>query len=115
MFQLSSDCEVELDGFNYEEYQGMLREILENLPHVKKLMIGQWCIQVLSICEMRGLPSPMSNCHHLILDTCLNSWDFPGIASLLRCSSDLETLVIDITPPRSTKFVFDVKSSRKID
>lgn len=48
MFQLSSDCEVELDGFNYEEYQEMLREILENLRHVKKLTIGQWCIQVRS-------------------------------------------------------------------
>ncbi|KAF8409352.1 hypothetical protein HHK36_005427 [Tetracentron sinense] len=102
-FKVMSDHEDRYD----EGYCKMLKVILENLCHVKDLTIGAWCIQILSIWEVKILPSPSSKRQSLTLDTYLNKWDLPGIASLLKSSPDLETLVLNRTSPYSTQFQFD--------
>ncbi|KAI8525375.1 hypothetical protein RHMOL_Rhmol13G0225500 [Rhododendron molle] len=53
---------------------------------------------VLSVGDVKGLPSPMSSCKILTLHTHVMKWDVPGIASVLQSSPDLEKLVVDLSP-----------------
>ncbi|GKV41278.1 hypothetical protein SLEP1_g48831 [Rubroshorea leprosula] len=93
-----------------EEYFDMMKQLLENIRHAKQITLGTWCIQVLSVLEFRGLPSPMSlsSCKRLILDTDFNCWDTFGVASLLHSLPTLQNLVIDLTNNRNGE---DVDSS----
>ncbi|XP_070046192.1 putative F-box/LRR-repeat protein At3g18150 [Nicotiana tomentosiformis] len=72
-----------------------LKELLHSVAHVENLELGPWCIECLSILELKGWQSPPSSRKFLKLNTDLESLDFPGICSFLQNSSDLETLVID--------------------
>ncbi|KAF8391413.1 hypothetical protein HHK36_023718 [Tetracentron sinense] len=82
---------------DFEGCDNILREVLESLHHVKDLTIGSWCIRILSTWELKILPSPPSKRKCLTLYTYLMKWDLPGIASLLRSSPDLETLVVKMS------------------
>lgn len=53
-----------------------------------------WRAKVLPIMEAKGLTSPLLNCTSLTLETCLTNDVFPGVASMLGISPNLETLVI---------------------
>ncbi|KAF8365067.1 hypothetical protein HHK36_032928 [Tetracentron sinense] len=102
-FELVTDggySDRELDS---EELDSILRELLEKLHHVRDLTIGTWCIQILSTRELEILPSPPSKRKFLKLNTYLKKWDLPGIASLLRSSPDLETLVVNRDFPNRNK------------
>lgn len=56
---------------------------------------------------MRFLPSPISESRRcLILNTDISKRDFPGIASLLESSPDLEKLVINLTCPNDLASCF---------
>ncbi|XP_018628221.1 putative F-box/LRR-repeat protein At3g18150 isoform X2 [Nicotiana tomentosiformis] len=72
-----------------------LKELLHSVAHVENLELGPWCIECLSILELKGWQSPPSSRKFLKLNADLESLDFPGICSILQSSSDLETLVID--------------------
>ncbi|KAI8525387.1 hypothetical protein RHMOL_Rhmol13G0226400 [Rhododendron molle] len=74
-----------------------LELLLERLKHVRQLHLGVWCIQVLSVGELKGLPSPMPTCKVLTIKSHIMKWDFPGILSLLRGLPDLEKFVLDLT------------------
>lgn len=95
----------------YERLRDLLWEQLKNLKYVKELTVGHWCIWVLSIWEMRFLPSPLSKHKCLILKTDLSKRDFPGIASLLQSSPYLEKLVVNLAHPHETLFEFYPDSS----
>ncbi|KAF8391415.1 hypothetical protein HHK36_023720 [Tetracentron sinense] len=81
----------------YEWRNTFLRELLESLHHVQDFTIDTWCLQILSTWELKILPSPSSKRKCLILDTCLDKLDLPSVASLLKSSPDLETLVVNKT------------------
>ncbi|KAG5516756.1 hypothetical protein RHGRI_037483 [Rhododendron griersonianum] len=83
---------------NHEKMRSQSLELLEKLEHVKELHLWPWCIQVLSVGDVKGLPSPMSSCKILTLHTHVMKWDVPGIASVLQSSPDLEKLVVDLSP-----------------
>ncbi|KAF8391421.1 hypothetical protein HHK36_023726 [Tetracentron sinense] len=87
-----------------EGYQNIMWVFLEKLHHVMDLTIGSCCIQVLSIMELKIWPPVFSKCKCLTLETCLNKRELPGIARLLKCSPDLETLVVKRTSPSSIQF-----------
>ncbi|XP_059659695.1 putative F-box protein At1g49610 isoform X2 [Cornus florida] len=84
------DCNAQRD---------MLAGLLVCLQHVKDLTLGSFCIQVLAALEVKGLPSPLSECKRLTLIMHMKKWDLPGIASVLQSSPDLETLVMDLASP----------------
>ncbi|KAI8525381.1 hypothetical protein RHMOL_Rhmol13G0225900 [Rhododendron molle] len=75
-----------------------------------QLLIFSWhfreisCI-VLSVGDVRGLPSPMSSCKMLTLHTHVTKWDVPGIASVLQSSPYIEKLVVDLSSPYH-EFIF---------
>ncbi|XP_030518318.1 probable F-box protein At1g60180 [Rhodamnia argentea] len=99
---VSSLVEAELD-FSVESWdpnskgRDLLRHLLEKLRGVPTITTGGWCLQVLSLLEMDGVPSPLSKCQNLILHAPVNQWDLPGIAYMLRSSQCLEKLVIYLT------------------
>ncbi|XP_058224068.1 putative F-box/LRR-repeat protein At3g18150 [Rhododendron vialii] len=82
------------DVEEYDKYLDLLLELMEKLHHVEELKLATWCIQVLSVLEVRGWLSPSLNCKSLTLDTHVVDCDLPGLARLLDISPYLETLVI---------------------
>lgn len=73
-----------------------LQELLHNVAHVENLELGPWCIECLSVLDLKGWPVPSSSCWKFLkLNAALGLLDYPGIFSFLLNSSDLETLVID--------------------
>ncbi|KAL7213174.1 hypothetical protein ACSBR2_015813 [Camellia fascicularis] len=82
---------------DYEKQRNQLGELLERLQHVKEIQLGNWCIQVLSIAEVKCLPSPTSSCRILTLHTHIMKFDIPSIARLLQSSPSLETLIVDMS------------------
>ncbi|GLT45602.1 hypothetical protein SLA2020_194230 [Shorea laevis] len=88
--------ELEVSQFDYIDIP---KELLEKIKHVKKITLGSYCVQVLSLLEFRGLPSPLSgsSCECLTLNTNLNEWYPFGLAHLLHCFATLQKLVIDMT------------------
>jgi hypothetical protein len=63
-------------------------------------------LKVLTILEVKTLPSPLAKRKCLLLDTELNKWDLPGIASLLQSSPFLEKLVIQLVTPYNFEVIF---------
>ncbi|XP_065618068.1 putative F-box protein At1g49610 [Quercus suber] len=80
-----------------EEYQDIVRDILESVHHVKKLTVGHWCLMVVSIMSMEHLPSPLSKCQCLTMKTDMEKENLPGIARLLQSSPFVETLSMNVT------------------
>ncbi|XP_055819785.1 F-box protein At5g03100-like [Solanum dulcamara] len=72
-----------------------LQELLHKVAHVENLELGPWCIECLSILELKGWPVPPSRWKFLKLNAALEQLDYPGICSFLSSSSNLETLIID--------------------
>ncbi|XP_022715985.1 putative F-box protein At1g49610 isoform X2 [Durio zibethinus] len=95
------------DKYDCTKHRDILRELLEKLCHVEKLTMGTWCLQVLSIWEIKGISSPLSKRNCLVLDTEICEWDLPGIVSLLQSSPYLKKLVINLSPCDNSKFEFD--------
>ncbi|KAH7842554.1 hypothetical protein Vadar_006661 [Vaccinium darrowii] len=83
--------------YYYEMCENMLKGLLQSLVHVKKITLGSWAIEVLSIMEFKGLRSPLLKCECLTLNT-TGIWksSLPGIAHMLESSPHLETLVISM-------------------
>ncbi|XP_048131430.1 putative F-box/LRR-repeat protein At5g54820 [Rhodamnia argentea] len=74
----------------------LVKKLLHRLCHVTKLVIGSWCLQVLSIAEdVEDVPFLLPNCKSLTLNARMHYRDFPGIAILLAISPNLEELSIN--------------------
>nr|XP_016494842.1 PREDICTED: F-box protein At5g03100-like [Nicotiana tabacum] len=78
-----------------EKAYSCLKKLLHSVAHVENLELGPWCIECLSILELKGWKSPPSSRKFLKLDAALEQLDLPGVCSFLQSSLDLETLVID--------------------
>ncbi|KAK2977117.1 hypothetical protein RJ640_017641, partial [Escallonia rubra] len=81
---------------DYKEQREMMFDLLASVRHVKSLTLGSWCIQVLSILEVKGVSLPRSLCKCLTVDTKMRKWELPGIAALLQSLPDAEILVINL-------------------
>ncbi|KAL7240367.1 hypothetical protein ACSBR2_006086 [Camellia fascicularis] len=101
------ECYDDHRHHDYEWYQNILRLLLRRLVHVKKLTLGSWVLQLLSIMEMKGLRSPLSKCECLTLDTHIEESVLAGIANILESSSHLETLVITLSPSRNDEYSYN--------
>ncbi|XP_060179089.1 uncharacterized protein LOC132609230 [Lycium barbarum] len=95
------------DGDEFRKKEcSCLKELLHSVAHVENLDLGPWCIEGLSILELKGWqPSPSSR-KFLKLNAAIVQLDFPGLCSFLQSSSDLETLVIDWHNPEPRAFGF---------
>ncbi|XP_070037999.1 F-box/LRR-repeat protein At3g03360-like [Nicotiana tomentosiformis] len=97
---VSADLFLEFDDLvdeerDLEEECSYFEELLHSVAHVEQLELGPWCIQCLSLLDLKGWQSPPSSRKFLKLNTSLGLSDFPGICRFLQSSLNLETLVID--------------------
>lgn len=46
---------------DFDKYCELFQELLEKLHHVKELKLANWCIQVLTVLEVKALRSPLLN------------------------------------------------------
>ncbi|XP_056171712.1 putative F-box/LRR-repeat protein At3g18150 [Syzygium oleosum] len=99
------------DGLSCSAGRDLLKELLEKLRNVPTITIGGWCLKVLSLLEMDGVPSPLSKHQNLILHAPVSQSDLPGIAYMLQSSQCLEKLVIRLI--RFPKFVLDEESKAR--
>ncbi|XP_050290561.1 F-box protein At5g03100-like [Quercus robur] len=100
----------------YKEYQDIVRDVLDSVHHVKKLTIGNWCLMIVSIMSEKYLPSPLSKCQCLTIETKMEKWSLPGIGILLRSSPYVETLNIDFPSSLScTPLKFLVSKYEKVN
>nr|POE48474.1 putative f-box protein [Quercus suber] len=106
--KLSFECKSNDDGRNssYLIYRNDLRELLLKLLHVPKLTISTWCLQVLTMLEVKTWLPPLAKRKSLVLDTQLDKWNLPGIANLLQSSPYLEKLVINLVPSYNSDLEF---------
>ncbi|MFQ6639328.1 hypothetical protein Gotur_015963 [Gossypium turneri] len=88
------------DKYDCKKHRSILRDLLEKLCHVEELT-------VLSIWEIKGISSPLSKRHCLVLETEICEWDIPGIVNLLHSSPYLKKLVINLNYCDNSKFEFD--------
>ncbi|KAI8525394.1 hypothetical protein RHMOL_Rhmol13G0226900 [Rhododendron molle] len=100
-------------GDNHEKMRSQLLELLERLERVKELHLWDWCIQVLSVGNVRDLPSPISSGKMLTLHTHVTKWDIYGIASVLQRSPYIEKLVVDLSSPYHENFISSCNSEGK--
>lgn len=75
-------------------FQNVLIKILESVRHAKVLVLSTCCLHVLSIMEVKSLPSFSCGCDFLELRTSLTKWELPGIRLMLKTSPTLQTLII---------------------
>ncbi|KAK9266544.1 hypothetical protein L1049_001588 [Liquidambar formosana] len=77
------------------DYEDILLKLLANFRQAKTLGVCNWCIQLLSIREVRKFTSSLSFiCTHLELYTCFRIWETPGIAYILKACREVESLLI---------------------
>ncbi|XP_048227974.1 F-box/LRR-repeat protein 25 isoform X2 [Ricinus communis] len=97
--------EVEEDEDEHEEeeegYKIFVEGVLQQVQHVEELKVGAWFIQRLSIMEVNGQTSPLSNskCLTVIVPCFITA--LPGIAILLSSSPGLEKLRIMLESGKS--------------
>lgn len=80
--------------------------LLSKFRAAKVLTMSSWCIQVLSIEVVRFLIPQTFEVKHLVLETGLKGWEFPGIAYMLLACHKLESLVIVLSAPAELNFKF---------
>ncbi|XP_060179748.1 F-box/LRR-repeat protein 25-like isoform X2 [Lycium barbarum] len=93
-FYFDEEDDDEVDPTLEKQYSNM-KELLHSVAHVENLQLSSWCIECLSILELKGWQPPPSSRKFLKLNAALEQLDFPGICSFLQSSSSLKTLVID--------------------
>ncbi|KAL3825222.1 hypothetical protein ACJIZ3_021251 [Penstemon smallii] len=71
-----------------------IKQVLESLLSVNELELGPWCIEVLSMLEMKGGQVQPSTRRCLILNAWGHTGILPGILGVVKSSPNLETLVI---------------------
>ncbi|XP_030470513.2 F-box protein At5g03100-like isoform X1 [Syzygium oleosum] len=103
------EAELDFDIVTLDKWMccELLEETFEKLHRVPTITIGAWCLEILSLLEMKGVPSPLSKCQNLTLHGPVSQWDLPGIAYMLRSSPCLEKLVILLTDLPPLMFMLD--------
>ncbi|KAM7492288.1 hypothetical protein LguiA_035209 [Lonicera macranthoides] len=84
-----------------------VRVLLEKLHYANTFTICNWCILVLTLWELTGVPCATSHRKFMTLETPLTKWHLPGISSLLRDSPNLEMLSIHVEADASVIYTGD--------
>ncbi|XP_059315100.1 uncharacterized protein LOC132065634 [Lycium ferocissimum] len=83
------------DGDEWQKESSCLKQLLHSIARVENLELGPWCIECMSIVELKGWKPPPSSRKSLQLNRNFEQLDLPGICRFLQSSPNLETLVID--------------------
>ncbi|XP_048132437.1 F-box/LRR-repeat protein At5g02910-like [Rhodamnia argentea] len=95
---LNFDLTYALDAFGRVHAHGdLVKGLLQRLHHVTKLVMGSWCLQVLSLMDARELLLPSFECRHLTFLIAADHKGVPGLAKILESSPCLEKLFLQLT------------------
>ncbi|KAM3362463.1 putative F-box/LRR-repeat protein [Capsicum galapagoense] len=83
----------------YEQQRHILMAMFGSLRHVKDVMFGTWCIEVMASWGMTYIPFSMTRCECLTLHTPIQERYLAGIVRLLQSSFNLRKLIIHMAPP----------------
>ncbi|XP_060194692.1 putative F-box/LRR-repeat protein At5g54820 [Lycium barbarum] len=97
-YQFKTPDDEERDEFYHRQRQ-MLMNMLMALRHVKDVMLGTWCIEVMASWGMQYMPFTMGTCECLTLHTPIQERYLPGIVWLLQSAFNLRTLIIHMATP----------------
>ncbi|CAH8321895.1 unnamed protein product [Eruca vesicaria subsp. sativa] len=93
-------------GFLYDDFgdpetgladnlQVMILETLDKLQNVEKLTLcGAFCLQILSLAVLCGVPFPTFKVEALTIETAIYQSIIPGVAKLLQNSPRLEKIIV---------------------
>ncbi|CAA7030210.1 unnamed protein product [Microthlaspi erraticum] len=75
-------------------FQEMVLKMLEKLQNAEKLTFGENILQILSLAQIRGVPSPMLKVKDLTLETNIDQYVIPGVERVLQNSPHLKKLTV---------------------
>ncbi|XP_048131472.1 F-box/LRR-repeat protein 25-like [Rhodamnia argentea] len=75
----------------------IVKGLLERPHHVTTLVIGSWCLQVLSIMEAREVFLPSLECRYLMFHVAVDHFGVHSIVKILESSPRLEKLFLQMT------------------
>ncbi|KAI6705003.1 hypothetical protein NL676_007965 [Syzygium grande] len=95
----------------------LIKGLLKGLHHVTKLVMGSWCLKVLSLMEAREVFLPSLKCRHLMLLGAADHEGVPVVAKILESTPHLEKLFLQITctPNSSTESNAESVHCRDLD
>ncbi|XP_030543623.2 LOW QUALITY PROTEIN: putative F-box/LRR-repeat protein At3g18150 [Rhodamnia argentea] len=112
--ELNFDMESSVFG-KVKAHGDLVKGLLKRLHHVTKLVMGSWCLQVLSFMEAREVLLPSLECRHLILLGSADREGVPVIAKILESSPHLEKLFLQVSCTSSSVTEFNGGSVSRRD
>ncbi|KAF8029671.1 hypothetical protein BT93_E2178 [Corymbia citriodora subsp. variegata] len=97
---VEAELNFEISTFEYnivKTYDDLVKGLLEKLHHVTRLVIGTWCLKVLSFVEERGMFLPSLECQHLTFPVATDHEGIAGTEKILESSPRLEKLILQMT------------------
>ncbi|KAI3434046.1 uncharacterized protein J3R85_006833 [Psidium guajava] len=95
-----AELNFEMEGSALDKVKAhgdLVKGLLNRLHRVTKLVMGSWCLKVLSFMEPREVLLPSLECRHLILLSSADHEGVPVIAKILESSPHLEKLFLQFT------------------
>ncbi|XP_059281195.1 putative F-box/LRR-repeat protein At3g18150 [Lycium ferocissimum] len=80
----------------HQVFRTLVQDYLQKLSYATELTIGTWFIEVLCVLQFKWVPNPELKCKYLTLKLDIKKFNLYGVAGLLRASSLVETLSIDM-------------------
>eukprot|EP00257_Ricinus_communis_P020997 XP_015580373.1 uncharacterized protein LOC8277374 isoform X2 [Ricinus communis] len=103
-------------------YEFVLQELLARFRHTDTLHMCNWCLQLLSLRELRNLRRFAINCTILEISSTFWKWELPGFIYMLKSCHRLEELIIVMAPnndqiqiPQDYLFQYDFDEKRFLD
>ncbi|KAL3740256.1 hypothetical protein ACJRO7_021523 [Eucalyptus globulus] len=85
---IEAELNFEMESFALDKVKAhgdLVMGLLKRLHHVTKLVMGSWCLQVLSLMEAREVFLPSLQCQHLIL---LGTADHEGVPAIVKFNAE---------------------------
>ncbi|KDP31214.1 hypothetical protein JCGZ_11590 [Jatropha curcas] len=108
--------------FKARKYENALLEFLTGFRDTDTFHMCNWCIQLLSLRELRNLKRLRFNCTVLEITSAFHKWELPGIIYMLKACHKIEELIILMSPrddeikiPEDYLLEYDFQESKFLD
>ncbi|KAI6705721.1 hypothetical protein NL676_008683 [Syzygium grande] len=104
------EAELDFDGPAKSD-RCLLKEMLCKLQNSTRILIGAWCLEVMSPLKVEDMQVSLLNCKSLTLRMSIDEFSFPAIANMLATAPNLEKLVIIFKPLDFISYIPDLDFS----
>ncbi|KAF8029799.1 hypothetical protein BT93_E2277 [Corymbia citriodora subsp. variegata] len=109
---IEAELNFDMESFALDKVKAhgdLVKGLLKRLHHVMKLVMGSWCLQVLSLMEVRQVFLPSLECRHLILLGAADHLEVPAIVKILKSTQRLEKLFLRTTCTPNSAIEFNAE------